>query len=438
MAERLEDSNRWVWCVVLSLMLFVSSFLVGFSWRILDYDMIGLKVNEISRAVVERKAYDSGRHFVGLGNVFERFKKSQREIVFLVDDPERNEDDKDNDDPGSAAGDTRGPITVRTKDGQRLDIEITFQFVIDKEKLYELYTTYGMEYVSIIVAVARARVRDIGSLYGSTDYFERRIEIEAHLNRVLDEELKKRFVKMVDFQLRAIIIPENLDGELKKIQLNQIQYTLVKAQLETDLILRETNKELTKERALRDKKLTEENQIITNSIVKLQKELEEIQEDTKTLVAFEQAKMDAANKQFEMDTRTTIEKIRGRTMVAEEQTKYQVANITARINLLQAKNKHNVTKMSQDAALLKSKNVSAAASQKIILESAAYKDVINDFQTNAGFTADNIVSYEFSNLVGSIDPSKLKMDMQKPEELYLPGQKVSQEKNLKDKHGALV
>ena len=57
--------------------------------RILDYNMYGLKVNEISRAVVEREAYDSGRHFVGLGNVFERFKKSQREIVFLVDDPER-------------------------------------------------------------------------------------------------------------------------------------------------------------------------------------------------------------------------------------------------------------------------------------------------------------------------------------------------------------
>ena len=109
-------------------------------------------------------------------------------------------------------------------------------------------------------------MRDIGSLYGSTDYFERRIEIEAHLKRVLEEELKKRFIKMVDLQLRAIIIPQDLDKELKKIQLNQIQYTLVKAQLETDVILRETNRELTKESALRDKKLTEENQVITNSI----------------------------------------------------------------------------------------------------------------------------------------------------------------------------
>ena len=39
-----------------------------------------------------------------MGNVFERFKKSQREIVFLVDDPEREKDDGNGDDPGSAAG----------------------------------------------------------------------------------------------------------------------------------------------------------------------------------------------------------------------------------------------------------------------------------------------------------------------------------------------
>ena len=96
-----------------------------------------------------------------------------------------------------------------------------------------------------------------------------------------------------------------------------------------------------------------------------------------------------------------------------------------------------MTKISQDANLLKSKNVSTAVSQKIILESAAYKEAITGFQTDAGFSADNLVSYEFSDLVGSIDPSKLNMDMQKPEDLYLPGQKGAK-RNLKDKHGALV
>ena len=70
------------------------SFLLVFLGEYWITIVYGLKVNEISRAVVDKKAYDSGRHFVGLGNVFERFKKSQREIVFLVDDPEREKDDK--------------------------------------------------------------------------------------------------------------------------------------------------------------------------------------------------------------------------------------------------------------------------------------------------------------------------------------------------------
>ena len=42
-----------------------------------------------------------------------------------------------------------------------------------------MYTTYGTSYISIIVAIARARIRDIGSLYGSGEYFQKRIAIEA-------------------------------------------------------------------------------------------------------------------------------------------------------------------------------------------------------------------------------------------------------------------
>ena len=87
---------------------------------------------------------------------------------------------------------------------------------------------------------------------------------------------------------------------------------------------------------------------------------------------------------------------------------------------------------------MKSKNISNANAQKVILESAATKAGITKFQTNAGFNADDIVTYEFSDLVGSINSNNLKMDMQKPNDLYLPGQKASQEKNLKDKYGALV
>ena len=142
------------------------------------------------------------------------------------------------------------------------------------------------------------------------------------------------------------------------------------------------------------------------------------------MIAVEQAKMDAANKKYEMDTNTKIEKIKGRTMIAEEQTKYQVANITARIDILQAKNKYNVTKISQDAALLKSKKFRRGFS-KNNFESAAYKDVINDFQTN-GLHADNIVSYEFSDLVKSIDPSKLKWTCRSLKS-FICCQKVSQE-----------
>ena len=433
----LDEGNRGVICIVFCVILFVSSFLVGFSWRILDYDMYGLKVNEISRAVTEQNTYDSGRHFLGLGNVFERFKKTSRYIVFTVEDLQTDEK-KDGEDPGTAAGSTRGPITIRTKDGQRLDIEITFQYVINKDTLYTLYVTYGTEYNSIIVAIARAKVRDIGSLYGSSDYFDKRIQIEQHFKQALDVELKQRYVSMIDFQMRAVILPQDLDQELKKIQLNEIEYTLIKAQLDTDVILRETNQVITKRTSARDKKLLEDNQLVTNSIKILEKSLEFTKETTNTQVAYERAKMIAANKKFEKETAAAIAIVEGKTMLAKEETQLQVANITAQINVLNAQNVYDVNVILKNANLMKSKNISNANAQKVILESAATKAGITKFQTNAGFNADDIVTYEFSDLVGSINSNNLKMDMQKPNDLYLPGQKASQEKNLKDKYGALV
>eukprot|EP00943_MAST-04B_sp_MAST-4B-sp1_P001824 g1824.t1 len=398
--------------------------------------MYGLKVNEISRAVVEKEAYDSGRHFVGLGNVFERFKKTARTVVFTLDDPELKK--KKSDDPGSSAGDTRGPITIRTKDGQRLDIEITFQFIVNKESLYTLYTTYGTSYISIIVAIARARIRDIGSLYGSGEYFEKRIDIEKHFKTSLADELTKRYVTMIDFQMRAVILPLDLDKELKKIQLNEIEYTLIKAQLDTDVILRETNQVLQTRTSERDKKLLEDNQLVTNSIKLLEKTLTETKEISNTLVEFQRATMIAANKKFEKETEAEMEIIKGKTQIVQEETKFKVANITAKTNILNAENRYDLKVISSDAELLRSKNISSSNSQKNILESAAMKAGIAKFQTNAGFSANDIVNYEFSDLVGSISSNKLKMDIQKPNDLYLPGQKASQEKNLKDKYGTLV
>merc|ERR1711871_1460996 len=180
------------------------------------------------------------------------------------------------------------------------------------------------------------------------------------------------------------------------------------------------------------------NQVVTNSIKLLEKTLTETKETSNTLVAYEKAKMKVANTKFEKETEAEMEIMKGRTMVVKEETKLKVANITAKINTLIAQNNYDLKTISSDAELLRSRNVSSGSSQKKILESAAMKAGITKFQTNAGFSADDIVNYEFSDLVGSISSNKLKMDMQKPNALYLPGQKASQEKNLKDKYGTLV
>ena len=79
----LAEENYAPVCLVACVIIFISSFLVGFSWRTVDYDQYGIVVNEISRAVVSEQVYDSGRHFVGLGNVFETFNKTVTQEEWL-------------------------------------------------------------------------------------------------------------------------------------------------------------------------------------------------------------------------------------------------------------------------------------------------------------------------------------------------------------------
>lgn len=71
-------------------------------------------------------------------------------------------------------------------------------------------------------------------------------------------------------------------------------------------------------------------------------------------------------------------------------------------------------------------------------ESNATKEGFAAFVADAGFSGEDIVAYQFSKMVGNQPSDKLRMDLQKPKELYLPGQQQSQSKNLKDQHAGLI
>ena len=426
----LAEENYAPVCLVACVIIFISSFLVGFSWRTVDYDQYGIVVNEISRAVVSEQVYDSGRHFVGLGNVFETFNKTVTQEEWLGSG--------NSNEPGGEAGKTTGPITIRTKDGQRLDLDISFQYQIEKEKVLQLYHSYGRSYREFFVAIGRARLRDRASVYSSQDFFSKRMVIESDFSSTISKELVSRFVKLVDLQLRSVRIPRDLEVQLKQIQLNEIEHTLITAQLETDKILKTTVQKITTLTAKRDATLLNLSQTVYNDIESINKKLKREEELTATFVQYERSKMDASLRTYMMDTSAHIEAIKGQEQVELATTDLQVAAVTTEINLLQASRDHNATIISATADRDASKNQTAGNALVIKEKSNATKAGMMKFKSDAGFDGEDVVAYEFSRMVGNHPTKNLKMDMQKPSSLFLPGQKTAQTKNLKDQHVGLV
>eukprot|EP00945_MAST-04E_sp_MAST-4E-sp1_P007745 g7745.t1 len=148
--------------------------------------------------------------------------------------------------------------------------------------------------------------------------------------------------------------------------------------------------------------------------------------------------MDASLRTYMMDTSAHIEAIKGQEQVELATTDLQVAAVTTEINLLHASRDHNATIISTTADRDASKNQTAGNALVIKEKSNATKAGMMKFKSDAGFDGEDVVAYEFSRMVGNHPTKNLKMDMQKPSSLFLPGQKTAQTKNLKDQHVGLV
>ena len=80
---------------------------------------------------------------------------------------------------GSAASNPfGGPITIRTIDGQMIDMEVSLQYKLKVEKIYEIYIMFGMKYDEFITSIVRAKSRDEAAKHKANAFFENRIMIE--------------------------------------------------------------------------------------------------------------------------------------------------------------------------------------------------------------------------------------------------------------------
>lgn len=134
------------------------------SWQTLPYSEMGLDFNQISGKLDTSRAYERGRHLVGLGHVFITFPRTIQTIDFASASELETET-------------SLTSIPVISADGQVVHLECSVWYRLVPDKLGELYTRYATRYASNIAKAARQGITEASSLFDTVDFYQSRARV---------------------------------------------------------------------------------------------------------------------------------------------------------------------------------------------------------------------------------------------------------------------
>jgi len=193
------------------------------SWGSLEYTEYGLNYSMVTRTV-EQRGYKAGRYFLGVGHTFIVFPATVTTIQFAGD-------------PKSDAA----MLKSRTKDGLEVELEASLQYLIDNERLFDLYMKFGRRYHSIFVRMATDILTTAATQYTANEFFTDRSSIGLDMTEMLEKNFQDRcFVTVPFFQLRTVILPKEFEESIQDTEVQKQDIQTATAQQQSLLVEYET------------------------------------------------------------------------------------------------------------------------------------------------------------------------------------------------------
>ena len=217
----------------------IGFLLIIFGFSSLEATELGLNYSRISKTI-SPQVKENGLYFIGIGHSFIKFPKTVQTIEFS-NEPNSN----------------RVPIESRTSDGLEVTLEISFQYILQPDKLYTLYNTYGPKYTSVFQNIAINLLTEEATKYTAYNFFMDRGKIKDDFQYALDQSFSKYCYANIQFlQLRSVNLPNLFEqsiqeSEVKKqdIQKAQAEQNKVKIEVDTKIKAAEFQKDVTINRA---------------------------------------------------------------------------------------------------------------------------------------------------------------------------------------------
>lgn len=212
---------------VCCVLLITSIILIAVSVSVLEPNEVGIEYNTVQEEINTEKAFESGRHFLGVGHHFIIYPKTLQTVKFS------------NTPPADAPA-----IDVRTTDGLVVSIDVSFNFklIATVGELSELYLNFGEmpEVVTAYNRIARNWVRVVASRYTAFEFFFNRTQIQEDMQATLNDELIKAHGTVESLQLLNLNMPAAFDDArtrqetaVQEIEQRQSERTVANIQAET-------------------------------------------------------------------------------------------------------------------------------------------------------------------------------------------------------------
>lgn len=136
------------------------------------------------------------------------------------------------------------PITVLTKEGLDVTLDVTILYRLVEEKASDIYSQFGLQYRDVIIRpIIRSVIRQVISEFEAKDvYSEKREEVVERMRTSLAKEFEPRGLLLEEVLLRDVELPDRL------IQSIQDKLTAEQESQRYQFLLEQANKEAQRKR----------------------------------------------------------------------------------------------------------------------------------------------------------------------------------------------
>lgn len=169
--------------------------LIGTSVKSVHQTEWALDLNSITMHIDKKNVYEAGLHWIWTGHTFVRFPNTWQNVEFST-----SEDDL---------------LHSRTSDGLPLTLGLSFQYTIQKDKLYDLYMTYKDQYPNVLYNVASDIIGNLASEYTAYSFFNDKHKIAIHMEKAINTYLEdKMFMNVNALQIILIHLPTSFEDSI--------------------------------------------------------------------------------------------------------------------------------------------------------------------------------------------------------------------------------